>query len=177
MRKLFIVLLAVAPAAFAQQKNEISIFYSNLSGGTSSSGTHFNGGPGLRLTHAFNPVFSVEASIASEAYSVFRLTTPTTFERVSVRTDPIDVAARYQFVNESHWKPFIGGGLRYVSSREINRSGTRFDLWRVEPEIVGGVAWQIRRFSLVFEAQQLLGDHNLSSDPAFKPSIGIGWRW
>jgi outer membrane protein W len=177
MRKLFVVLLAVAPAAFAQQKNELSIFYNNLSGGSSGSGTHFNGGPGLRLTHAFSPLFSIEASIAHESYSVFRPTTPTTFEQVSVRSNPIDVAARYHFVNESHWKPFIGGGLRYVNLSQINGSGGRFNVVRIESEIVGGIEWQVRRFSLVFEAQQLLGNNSLSTDPAFKPSVGIGYRW
>ena len=93
-----------------------------------------------------------------------------------MRTLPIDVAARYNFTADSRWKPFIGAGVRYVNSEQFS-GASRFNLSRVEPELVGGVAWQVRRFSVLFEAQQLVGNHAGSTDPAFKPSVGIGWRW
>jgi len=187
MRRVAAILFAflLASTAFGQQKNAFSVFYNDPSYWfSSSSGGHAEGGVGVAVSHAFSPIFSTELSIARESYTLFANQAVSngmiSYDRVSVRTTPIDATARYHFVNATRWKPYIGGGLRYVDTHEIGRGtfSPRYTFRSVESEIVGGVVFQIRpRIGLIFDGKQLIGNHSLHSDPSFKGSIGFNWRF
>jgi len=186
MRKsaLILTFLLMVPGAYAQQKNGLSAFLSYPSGwGGTNSGLHIEGGFGVAFSHTFSPLFSVEASLSQERYTLFRQTPVSDgafrYDQVSVRTNPFDITGRYHFQTEGRWRPYVGAGARYVSTNEVGRGGfSTYRLFRLEPEVSGGVVFQLRPHAgIVFDAKQLIGNNNLRSDPAFKPSIGFRWTF
>jgi hypothetical protein len=74
---------------------------------------------------------------------------------VSFRTYPIDLTARYRWVNETRWKSYLGVGARYVAAPHVD------SMWgytnRVTPEIVGGVLFTFRHFGIVADGKVLWG--------------------
>lgn len=175
----------VASAAFAQQKNTLSAFYSNPSLFLHSGyGGRPEGGIGLAIDHAFSPVFSVELAVADERYTLLRSSAVVngipTFQTRNVRVFPFDATANYHFFTDSRWKPYAGLGLRYVSTQEIGRGqfNPAYRMYSLDPEVVGGVLFQFRpHLGLVLDAKQLIGNRDLHSDPAFKMSAGFHWRF
>lgn len=180
-----LVTALVASTAFAQQKNSMSVFYSNPSLFLNSGyGGRPDGGVGLAIDHAFSPVFSVEVAVADERYTLLRSSGAVngfpTFQTKSVRVFPFDATAKYHFFTDSRWKPYAGLGLRYVSTQEAG--GGRFipgyRMYSLDPEVAGGVVFQFRpHLGLVLDAKQLLGNRDMRSDPAFKLSAGFHWRF
>lgn len=183
MRRLAAIVFSLlfASTAFAQQKNSLSVFYSNPSfWWTSGYGGHSEGGVGLAVSHAFSPSFSTELSVARERYTLLRsVSGAPPYRLTTVHVMPIDAMAKYHFLTESRWKPYAGLGLRYASTNEVGRGQyTIFRTPSFNPEVSGGVVFQLRpRIGLVVDAKQLIGTHDLHSDPAFKVSAGFHWRF
>src|SRR5438552_3274171 len=138
MRKIIVALCLILPAtaAFAQQDkpNAFSVFVTNPGGGY-SSGRHFvSGAVGVGLQHMFTPRVSGEIAVSyDEQYTRVRTFNPdfTLASSYTLRTSttPVDLTARYQFLNDSNWKPYIGAGTRFAD-------GLAF------AEVTGGVVWQ-----------------------------------
>lgn len=180
---LFVALLAFTLPAVAQQKRSMSIFVSNPSvTASSSSGTQWEGGFGAAVELRIAPRVSAFVSVADERYYAMRSVDTPTFRlmRYGYRVRPIDVMARYTFViHQSRWSPYLGAGLRYVHGPEFS-SGvagptTRIgDLYRVTPELNGGVVYEVNQsFGFFVDMKQGLGSSSPHFDPLAKASFGV----
>jgi outer membrane protein W len=175
----FLVLLLIAPAAFAQQRNHFSVFLSNLGVYSTSQHTHWYSDYGAAFDTSFTPRLSAQLSVSSEGHSTYPYVVDSSgyinqVDPVRFRTYPIDLTGRYHFITESRWKPFLGAGLRYVAAPHVDSQfGLRSHL---TPEAVGGVVFQMQRIGIVFEGKQLLGDREYY-DSMFKASVGVNWRF
>ena len=193
MRKSIIVavsLLFVVASAFAQQpnrSNSVSFFVSDLSVFHSSTyGTRIDAGYGASIDHMFSNRVSGELSVTSQRFRSFVTTltpsgSPTTIA-FSDRTYPIDANVSYHFLTDNRWKPYIGAGLRYVSTT-LHSGGPfgdhEFTSRTVDPEVSGGVTFQLRpALGLRFDAKQIVGtSRSVVSDPNFKVSVGLSFRF
>jgi outer membrane protein W len=183
MRKsrLFVIaLLFIAPSVFAQKERSFSVFISEFRMSSSSStGRHWYSDYGAAFENSFTPRLSVQLSVASEHHQSYPYVVDNTgyinqVPAVSFRTYPIDVTARYRFVNASRWKPFLGLGARYVAAPHVDSMfGYRN---RFSPEAVGGVVFQLRHFGVAFEGKALVGDRE-NYDTALRTSVGLNWRF
>jgi len=174
MRKLIVVAvcLLVSTAAFAQQDrpNGIFVFVSNANWSYSTtSGSNWDGAFGVALQRMFTPHVSGEVSVSYDR----RTSRVTAFDSsgniLSSHTftndfTPIDLTARYHFLNDSSWKPYAGVGARIVDGRAIGG-------------VTGGVIWQFRpALGLRFDAKVLLGNQSRFTD-TFNGSAGLAWRF
>jgi outer membrane protein W len=184
-------LLLVTAQAFSQQpnrSNSVSVFVSDLSVFHSSTyGTRVDAGYGASFDHMFSKRVSGELSVTSQRFRSFFTTygpmgvaTTTTF---SDRTYPVDATMSYHFLTDSRWKPYVGGGLRYVSSTLHSGPffGYRESTTRtVDAEVSGGVTFQFRpALGLRFDAKQIMGSNgrSVAGDPDFKASLGLSFRF
>lgn len=185
MRKSALLFLAFAfvllPTAIAQQKNEFSIFVSDISGMSRTfDKTHWYGGLGMAYNFFATPRISAQLAIAEEQHRTYPYVVdgfggiqPVT--PVKVRTYPVDVSARYHFLNESRWKPYLGLGVRYVGAPNVDPE-FRYRS-HLNPQVVGGVEFLVRpSIGIALDGKQLAGDRE-NYDPFFKVSLGVNWRF
>jgi hypothetical protein len=178
-----VALLAFTVPAVAQQKRGVSIFVSNPSViAGSSSGTQWEGGVGAAAEFPIASRVAAFVSVADERYYAMRSIDTPTFRlvRYGYRVRPIDVMARYTFVlHQSRWSPYLGAGLRYVHgpsfSSAPNGSTTPIgDLYRITPELNGGVLYEVNHtLGLFADVKQGLGSSSPHYDPLAKGSFGI----
>jgi outer membrane protein W len=173
--------LLVATSAFAQKKNEFSIFVSDANVSYSrDQGTRGSGSPGLAFDRMVTPRISAQIAVAYERHHTYSyIVNPNgTFTQVPplpFTTYPIDLSARYHFLNDTRWKPYLGLGLRYVRQPHISYQFRYRD--HVGPEIVGGTAFQLTKsFGLVLDGKAYLGDRE-QYDSQLKSSFGLFWRF
>jgi outer membrane protein W len=182
MRKsgLFVIaLLFIAPAVFAQRQNNFTVFLNQFGLEESNTGRHWYSSYGAAFESSFTPHFSAQISVGSEQHRSFPYVVDETgyinqVTPVRFRTYPIDLTARYRWVNETRFKPYIGLGARYVAAPHVDSMFGYTN--RVTPELVGGVVYQLRHLGIVADGKVLLGDHEYY-DSAFKTSIGLNWRF
>ncbi|HYS55014.1 MAG TPA: hypothetical protein VER58_14750 [Thermoanaerobaculia bacterium] len=182
MRKLgllIIILLSVAPVAFAQSRSSLSVFLSEFGVVSSSQSTHWYSDYGVAFETAFTPRLSVQASVTSERHNSYSYVVDETgyinqVPPVRFRTYPIDLTTRYRFVNDTRWTPFLGAGMRYVAAPHVDSMFGYRNRWT--PELNGGVVFHLRHIGLVFDGKALLGDHEYY-DSVFKTSVGVNWRF
>ena len=167
MQKATVMLsLLIACAAFGQQKNEFSIFASNP--GTSlSDSVDTSTGFGLAYTRQLTPRFSTQIALTSEHHESL-------FEPFSFNTEPIDLTARYDFVNDTRWKPYLGAGLRYVAAPDADPAFGYSN--HLGAELAGGTTFRITpSFGFMLDGKFNLGSHD-EYDAPFKASFGLLWR-
>jgi outer membrane protein W len=201
MRKSLVIAasLLFATSAFAQQttpsnttqtigSNTVTGFVSNPEVTSSSlSGTRFDAGFGAAFDHRFSEHVSVELSVTNQRYSRdLGVSAPPTFIiiRQSYREWPVDATVSYHFFTASRWKPYLGGGVRYVSE---TFHPIRFDTGALlptekttslAPEVSGGVLFQFgRSLGLRLDAKRVLGSRRNLADPSLKVSAGLSWRF
>ena len=183
MRKAAVILFSmlIASAAVAQQKkNDFSVFVTDAGFGFSDHGPEGAGSVGLAFDRMWTPQISTELSVAYERHRTYSyIVNPTgTFTDVpSLRfsTYPIDLAARYHFLNDTRWKPYVGLGLRYVRQPHVGSQYNYQD--HIGPEIVGGTVFQINKsFGLFLDGKAYLGDREFY-DSQLKGSFGLLWRF
>ncbi|HSP32989.1 MAG TPA: outer membrane beta-barrel protein [Thermoanaerobaculia bacterium] len=174
----FALLVASAAVAQQQSKNEFSIFATNLGGGWSkNSGSVWTGGGTLAFNHYWTPRFSTVVSAGVEHYYADAAVYDPGAQRIeffrhSYSTNPFDVIAQYHFPNDSRWKPYIGGGFRYVHRPSSVFTGSAF-----APELNGGVSLLLTpRFGLTLDGRWSTA-RSASWNPSFKPSVGVSWRF
>lgn len=188
MRKptlLFLVLiLALAPQAFAQRKNEFSVFLSDVTGWSAHANekTNWYGGVGVAYNAFFTPRFSTQLSVAAEQRHTYSYVVDVGgFINIvaprDVRTYPIDLVARYNWVNETRWKPYLGIGAHYVAAPKINLDPGFNYRNRFGPEVVGGVEFLVKpTFGITLDGRAITGKHE-TYDPVGKASLGVSWRF
>lgn len=175
------VLLLSAAGASAQLGSETrgSVYLGDFTLSSNGHGLRLEeGGGGVSVMHFFNPSFSTEFSVGIERqhYAQPVLYYPPTtqppylyFRRSTFTSYPVDAVAQYHFLNSTRWIPYLGVGAHYANGPHT------FD---IDPQIAGGVLFRITpSFALRFDARQLLGNHSEDWNPAFKPFIGVSWRF
>jgi outer membrane protein W len=194
MRKLIVVtvsLLFVAASAFAQdtaRTNAVSVFVSDaMVTYSSSSGSRLDVSYGGAFDHMFNRHISAELSVTSQPARRYSSTFVTTGQPVLssslVHFHPIDANVSYHFLTDSRWKPYVGGGLRYLNNSVIVTGlfgeTHRFTTRTVDPEISGGVIFQFRpTLGLRFDAKQIVGNSgSVLGETAFTGSVGLSFRF
>jgi outer membrane protein W len=193
MRKSMVVavsLLFVVASAFAQQRspsNTVSVFVSDLAiSHTDASGTDLDASYGVAFDHMFNQHLSAELSVTSQ--SIQRVVTtfsdpgPATYRSYTDTLYPIDASVSYHFITEGRWKPYVGGGLRYLDNTiSFNGPLGRYRLGSrtIDPEVSGGVTFQFRpNLGLRFDAKQIIGSsHSDIGDNALSGSVGLSFRF
>jgi outer membrane protein W len=194
MRKSIVIavsLLFVVASAFAQQQatpaNTVSVFLSDtMLTYSSSSGTRLDVSYGGAFNHMFTRHISAELSVTSQPARRYFSTVvvsgqPATSSSI-VHFHPIDANVSYHFLTDSRWKPYVGGGLRYLNNSVIITTpfeSRRFTTRTVDPEISGGVVFQFRpTLGLRFDAKQIIGNSgSVLGERAFTSSVGLSFRF
>ena len=188
-RMLMISLLFVVASAFAQQNstsNAASIFVSDMSITHSSVGTFVNAGYGGAFDHMFNNHISAELTVTSQrmrqTFTTFSSAGQATYGSYTKTLLPIDANVSYHFLTDSRWKPYVGVGLRYLSSTVQNvapLNSYRYTSRSVDPEISGGVTFQFRpNLGLRLDAKQTVGNGGfVVGDGQTSGSIGLSFRF
>jgi outer membrane protein W len=192
MRKSIVIavsLLFVVASAFAQEAartNTVSLFVSDLSLAHTSSGTDLDVAYGAAFDHMFTKRVSAELSVTRQrtrdSVTIFNPGGQAVFASFTNTLYPVDATVSYHFFTDSRWKPYIGGGARYVSG--TTRNDTLFNSYRftsrsLDPEISGGVTFQFRpTLGLRFDAKQTLGNGNsVVGDSSLNVSAGLSFRF
>lgn len=172
------LVVALSASAQEQRLNAFHVFVANPSFTSSdSAGSSWGGAVGVAYQRRFAEVWAVEVAVAREShhssYQKFDRQ-GNVIESGSSRwnTTPLDVAALYQFPNESSWKPYLGVDVRYVDAPPNAVEDTRFAYG-----LEGGVVWQFgRSVGLRFDAKILAGDSPVWLD-TFNAGVGVSWRF
>jgi outer membrane protein W len=192
MTLLAVAVLCLTSTTYAQQapgKFKISGFVTNP-GYTESdfAGSNFTGALGVGAEYFFTPRVSASLQVSTETYteSVLAVFDPATgtvlYDTRSKRTYPVDLLARYHFSGSDRWKPFVGGGLRMVStSRQAHYfpgNIETFTDWNVGVEIDGGVTLRMTpSLGLDFEVKHSLQKPEFTPVDQTRGSIGLSWRF
>jgi hypothetical protein len=164
MRKLGVAVafLLVSTAAVAQQDKPTAIYVFITNAGftySERSGSDWEGAFGVALQRMFTPHVSAEVSVSRDRRFSRLLAFDPNGNVIDGYTrtithdfTPVDLTARYHFLNGSAWKPYAGIGVRYVESRAVG-------------DLTGGVVWQFRpSLGLRFDAKVLLGNQPRFTD-------------
>ena len=182
MRRLALLTLLIAAAAFAQEekRNTFFVFVSDPQYmWTSDNGSDFNAGYGVGVQHMFTPHWSGELSVShrssrSRAYFYDLNGNIVNVVDFRAKTNPVDILAQYHFVNGTSWKPYIGAGVTHVYVSTDSSLRQRDQTFGT---IDGGVVWRIKSdFGLRFDGKVLFGDHPAYIDST-NVSFGLAWRW
>ena len=189
--------LSALPLA-AQEKGDVAVavMATNLGGGyTESDGSFFNGAVGLGLSLWLSPRWSAELQASTQSVEFGGSTIETRspdgrvislrVDRITARSYPVDLLARYHFLNGSRWKPYAGFGAHYVE-RPAFRSEAglpfagRVDLEsnEVSAQVNGGTLFMITpRVGLRLDARYLLRGDDPIWDDNLKGSAGLSFRF
>lgn len=171
MRKLVIILalLVLATAAQAQKAGtvDVSAFLSDPSASwTSSAGTNVRAGYGLSANVFFSPRWSGVLSVERNSRVFLVGTAVWTF-----RVFPVDALVRYQFTNDSRWKPYLGVGFNYFN-RPLGLPH------RMALEANGGVTFAITpRLGINADFKQQQIGRSLNDGPQSRAALGLTWRF
>lgn len=166
-----VCLVFLATAAVAQEKPTAAYLFLTNPGVvySDSAGTRWEGAFGFALQRMFTPRFSGELAVSRdiESFGFRRFAADGTeleHREVTTRSMPVDLTARYHFLNGSSWKPYAGLDARYVDDRAFFG-------------VNGGVIWQFRpALGLRFDAKLLVGDRPLHGERLYN-SAGLSWRF
>ena len=192
MTLLAVAVLCLTSTSYAQQapgRFRISGFVTNP-GYTQSDfgGSNFTGALGVGAEYFFTPSISASLQVSTETYteSVLAVFDPENntylYDTRSRRTYPIDLLARYHFAGNDRWKPFVGGGLRMISSKRqahyVLGSFESITDWNVGVEVDGGVTFQMTpSLGLDFQVKHALQEPDFSVTDQTRGSIGLSWRF
>jgi outer membrane protein W len=191
-----LLLLSAMPLA-AQDKGdlEVSVLATNVGGGYSEGGgSDFKGGVGLGLSYWFSPRWSAELQASTQRTEFGGSLIETHFPdgTILVRRDeirgsayPIDLLARYHFLNTTRWKPYVGLGAHYVERPDFrSEAGLPFfgradlEANEVSAQVNGGTLFMITpRLGLRLDARYLMRGDNPIWDENFKASAGLSFRF
>ena len=182
MRKIIVLAVlvfsvcAVANAQQTQPRSDFFIFVDNAEfSWVEGQGTNGSAGYGLSFRHFVTPKVSAELSIARHDRTVvayeFGDPVPIRFS-YRARVMPADLIVSYNYVNDTRWKPYIGGGVHYSFVSNVPYRSSRLGA-----EVVGGVAFNVTpRFYIRADAKGLL-NNNTVYENNFRSLFGVGWRF
>jgi outer membrane protein W len=184
MRKvlaLLVVVLALPTFAFGQsQKQTLSIFVTDVAASSSRTDS-WPTGLGISYERMFAQRLSLQGSVAYEHHRSYPYVVEsdgsiTQVDSRRVRTMPIDVTARYHWLNDSRWKPFIGLGAHYVAAPSVD---PRFRYENhLDGVVDGGTAFMFTpTIGVLLTSRMILGNREETYDSTFKVSAGVSWRF
>jgi hypothetical protein len=184
MRKVIVFLtlvFSVSSLAHAQQTRTASFFLSDvIQSQTDRRTEQWPGGFGVAFEQTFAQRWSVQGAVAVERHRSYPYVVEddgsiTLVDRVWLQTVPIDVTARYHWLNDTRWKPYLGLGAHYVAAPNADR---RFRYQNhLDGEIGGGTLFMFNpAFGVMLDGRVLVGDREPYDQP-FKVSLGVTWRF
>ena len=183
MRKaliLVVLCLALPAVVLAQPKQTLSFFLSDISRASADERDQWPGGFGVAFERSFAPHWSAEGAIAVERHHSYPYVVLNDGSFLPIRaarfqTFPIDVTARYHWLNDSRWKPYLGAGGHYIAAANADSSfryRSHFD-----GEVNGGMLFMFTpAVGVMLDGRLLLGDRE-PYDSGFKVSAGLSWRF
>lgn len=183
MRRILVltVLCLVTPVlASAQQKQALSVFLTDVTSSTNEQSYDRWGRFGVSFERMFAERLSLQAAASYERHRSYPYVveddgsiTEVGSQRLTVY--PIDVTARYHWLNDTRWKPYLGLGAHYVAAPNVDRRFRYQNHW--DGLIDGGVTFLITpQIGVFVEGRQLVGDRE-SYDPLFRVLAGLSWRF
>ena len=184
MRKVIVLVAVVASvcsAAYAQRNQTVSFFLSDINQtATDRQYEQWPSGFGVAYERMFPSRWSVQAAVAVEHhysydYVIVGDGVIMLIERKHLQTVPIDLTARYNWQNETRWKPYIGIGAHYVAAPSAD---ARFRYRnRLDGEINGGTLFMLTpAFGLMLDGRAFVGDQE-PYEQSLKVSFGASWRF
>ena len=165
----------------------------------------WNGEIGIAASHAWNPRWSTEASVAFKQSHI--LTTrfvnipdgnpgvpgvafvPVT-ANARTRTYPVDLSMRYHLANGTRWEPYLSAGARYVNGSNVlvnyiqpDQSGfspvlVKRAADRLSAEVGGGLTLMLTRgFGVRGDYKRLLRNDSSEFDPVNRATVGLEWKY
>src|SRR5438105_1617519 len=126
MRKLLVLvalILSIAATLLAQPAQTFSLF----AAGVKSSGQEGPRPSGLGISYdrMLTRRLSLDAAIAYERHLSYPYVVDiggfiNVVPPAHLHTVPIDLTARYHWLNETRWKPYIGAGAHYVAAPKVH---------------------------------------------------------
>ena len=183
MRKFLVLVvlgLLVSTVALAQPKQTFSVFLTDVNAASNDRSFDRWGRFGVGFERMFAERLSLQAAVSYERHRSYPYVveddgsiTQIGSQRLTVY--PIDVTARYHWLNETRWKPYLGIGAHYVAAPDVDR---RFRYQNHFAGVVnGGVTFLVTpRLGILLEGRQLVGDRE-SYDPIFRVLAGLSWRF
>jgi len=168
--QLAVVMSLLAVPSFAEEPGtrQLSVFVSNpgFRGGT-NFGSHYTGGAGVGMSYWWTRNLSIDLAAAREQYVAVNGAIGGIHS-----VTPVDLVARYHFFTDGRWQPYTGLGARYVRAPLQLQN-------RTTAEAEAGVFLRLSpSLQLQLGARQALNRSSGPSwDPAFKPVIGLSWRF
>jgi outer membrane protein W len=158
---------------------DVSAFVSDVAVTTrSSTGTAFDAAYGASANYFFSPHWS--GSLSAERDARFFVVheppavagdAPVPVASGRFRVFPIDALVRYNFVNDTRWKPYVGAGLNYERRPLGLRAQTAL-------ELNGGVTFAITpHLGINIDAKLQPRETELNSGPQLRSAVGISWRF
>jgi outer membrane protein W len=183
MRKavIFIAAVFVCSAASAQKKQTFSLFLSDvMQTQTDRVSESWPSGFGVAYERMLAPRWSVQAAVAVEHHGSYPYIVEdngaiTFVDRERLQTIPIDLTARYHWVNDTRWKPYLGFGAHYIAAPNAD---ARFRYKsHLDAQLNGGTLFMFTpTLGAMLDARVLGGDRE-PYEQALKLSFGLSWRF
>jgi hypothetical protein len=182
MRKvlLLIALVLFPTVVFAQPKQTVSVFLSGVN--RYSQDAQWPAGFGIAYERMVAQRVSLDAAVAYERHWSYPYVVDeggfiNIVPRVHLQTMPIDLTVNYHWLNDTRWKPYLGGGAHYVAAPHVHLDpGFRYQD-HVNSEVDGGVVFMLTRSAGVMLDGRVIGGDRETYDPVFKISAGLSWRF
>jgi len=183
MKRLTLVfaIVAVALPLAAQQTQTASFFLSDVMQNQTDRKTgQWPSGFGASYERMLGPRWSVQGAVALEHHRSYPYIVEddgsiTFVDRERLQTVPIDLTARYHWLNDTRWKPFLGVGAHYVAAPNAD---ARFRYHsHVDGEINGGTLFMFTpAFGAMLDGRVIVGTREPYDQP-FRVSFGASWRF
>ena len=182
MRKvLVLVALVFLPAVtFAQPKQQVSLFLSGVN--KYSQDAQWPAGFGVEYQRMIAQRLSLDAAIAYERHVSYPYVVDAggfinMVPRAHFNTMPIDLTARYHWLNDTRWRPYLGGGVHYVAAPHIHLDPGFLYKDHVDAQLDGGVVFLLTPAVGVMLDGRVNGGDRESYDAVYKISAGLSWRF
>ena len=171
---------SVPTALFAQPKQTLSVFAAGVN--SSAQDQQRPAGLGISYDRMLTPRLSLDAAIAFERHFSYPYVVDIggfidVVPRSRLRTVPIDLTARYHWLNDTRWKPYIGGGAHYVSAPKVHLDPGFGYQSHVNGEVDGGVVFMLTPALGAMLDGRVIGGDRETYDPIFRISAGLSWRF
>ena len=183
MRKVMVLVAIVSliPAALlAQPKQAFSLFAVGVNSGSQDEQRPV--GFGIAYDRMLTQRFSLGAAIAYERHFSYPYVVDVSgfinvVPKSHLRTVPVDVTARYHWLNGTRWKPYIGAGAHYVAAPKVHLDPGFGYQNHIDGEVDGGVAFMFTPALGVMLDGRVIGGERETYDPIFRISAGLSWRF
>ena len=175
-----VLALSIPTVLVAQPKQTFSLFAAGVNPG--SQDEQQPAGFGIAYDRMLTQRLSVGAAIAYERHFSYGYVVDISgfinvVPRSRLRTVPIDVTARYHWLNDTRWKPYIGAGAHFVAAPKVHLDPGFGYQNHIDGEVDGGVAFMFTPALGVMLDSRVIGGERETYDPIFRISAGLSWRF